>query len=515
MIKDLKHHPFEAEFRKAQRDHLESHRQLQSFYEVDRKHARGLKVLHCMWVFIYKTNKHGYLQKCKARLVICGNQQALSDLPTRATTLASMAFRALMAITAKFDLETVQMDVVNAFVSSHLDEVVYMRQPPGFEKDKGTVLRLRKALYGLRRSPLLWQQELTGTLRGLGFKELPQEPCVMINREIIAFFYVDDIVICFRKKDKAKARSAITGLQAKYELSGLEDLKWFLGIHILRDRAKNLLWLSQEAYIDKIANQFNVDLTGRLPDTPMIGELLPNETKASKGSIHKFQRKTGSILFAAITTRPDIAFAVSRLARFNTNPSKSHHQAADRTIQYLYNTKGRALRYEGDDNGARSFICASDASFADNTIDRKSFQGYIMLLFGGPIAWRANKQDTVTTLSTKAELLALSQTAKEAIFISRLLKALTLRLDEPLVIECDNRQTLRLVNEESMKLSTKLRHVDIHNHWLRQEHSERRVEFHWTPTKRMPADGLTKALPRQRHEEFMRMINLEDITARI
>jgi hypothetical protein len=140
-----------------------------------------------------------------------------------------------------------------------------------------------------------------------------------------------------------------------------------------------------------------------------------------------------------------------------------------------------------------------------------------MLLFGGPIAWKANKQDTVTTSSTEAELLALSQTAKEAIFISRLLKALTLRLDadEPLVIECDNLQTLRLVTEESMKLSTKLRHVDIHNHWLRQEHAERRVQFRWTPTKDMIADGLTKALSRQRHEEFMRMISLEDISVRI
>ena len=178
-----------------------------------------------MWVFVYKTDKHGYLQKCKARLVVCGNQQALTDLPTRATTLASMAFRALMAITAKFDLETVQMDVVNAFVNSHLDEVVYMRQPPGFEKDKGTVLRLRKALYGLRRSPLLWQQELTGTLRSLGFMEIPQEPCVMINGGVIAFFYVDDIVICYKKKDEGKAKSVIHGLQSKYELSGLGDLK--------------------------------------------------------------------------------------------------------------------------------------------------------------------------------------------------------------------------------------------------------------------------------------------------
>src|SRR5436190_2007290 len=137
----------------------------------------------------------------------------------------------------------------------------------------------------------------------------------------------------------------------------------------------------------KIANQFNVDLLGRLPDTLMIDELLPNDniTPALKTSIHNFQRKTGSILFAAITTRPDIAFAVSRLARFNTNPSESHHQAANQTIQYLYAIKTRALRYGNDKKQARSFICASDVSFTNNTLDRKSSQGYIMKLFGGPI----------------------------------------------------------------------------------------------------------------------------------
>ncbi len=81
-------------------------------------------------------------------------------------------------------------------------------------------------------------------------------------------------------------------------------------------------------------------------------------------------------------------------------------------------------------------------------LDRKSSQGYIMLLFGGLIAWKANKQDTVTT------------------------STLILRLDELLIIECDNKQTLRLVTEDSMKLLTRLHHVDIHNHWLRQEHSE-------------------------------------------
>ena len=106
----------------------------------------------------------------------------------------------------------------------------------------------------------------------------------------------------------------------------------------------------------------------------------------------------GPMLYAAVTTRPDITIAVSRLARFNQNPSQDHQQAANRVIHYLYSTRSRAICYGGDtegrgEDGARSFVCASDASFADNTVDRKSTQGYIMTLFGGPIAWRANKQD--------------------------------------------------------------------------------------------------------------------------
>ena len=92
-----------------------------------------------------------------------------------------------------------------------------------------------------------------------------------------------------------------------------------------------------------------------------------------------------------------------------------------------------------------------------------------MKLFGGAVAWRANKQDTVTTSSTKAELLAVPQTAKEAIYLSWLMKSLILILPEVLTIECNNQQTIRILIEKAIKLKTKLRHVDIHSHWLRQE----------------------------------------------
>lgn len=116
----------------------------------------------------------------------------------------------------------------------------------------------------------------------------------------------------------------------------------------------------------------------------------------------------------------------------------------------------------------------------------------------------------MTTSSTEAELLAVSQTAREAIYMSRLSKALKLSIPEALTIDCDNAQTRRLLVDESMKLQTKLRHVDIHSYWLRQEVQRGSINIRWVPTKRMIADGLTKALTAGKHEAHVKMTGMED-----
>ena len=115
--------------------------------------------------------------------------------------------------------------------------------PPGFKKP-GKVFLLRKALYGLRRSPLLWQTKLTEAFRSLGFTPPAQEPCVALMKGVVAFYYVDDIVFIYREKDKALADKTIAGLKRQIRMTDCKELKWFLGIHILRDRKRRLLWLS-------------------------------------------------------------------------------------------------------------------------------------------------------------------------------------------------------------------------------------------------------------------------------
>ncbi|QGA15008.1 hypothetical protein EYB26_002664 [Talaromyces marneffei] len=397
---ELKTHELGALFSEAEKEHLRSHQPTKSWSKVPYSYA-----------------KEGRLLKCKARLVVRGDQQVgLNQGDTYAATLAARSFRTFMAIAARFDLEMAQYDAVNAFVHAPIQET-------------------------------------------------------------------------------------------EYTITGGEELQWFLGIRVIRDREKKLIWLSQASYIDKIAKLAD---TFPIHDTPMAkDELLPYTGRASHATIHSYQRKVGSLMYAAVSTRLDIAFAVSRLSRFLTNPSPTHHRAADRVLLYLQSYRHLALQLGGGDG----FVVASDASFADNTLDRKSSQAYVMTLYGGITGWQANKQNTVTTSTTEAELLALSQAAKEGMYVMHLLKELDVKLETPrLHLECDNKQTISLIEKDIVTLKTKLRHVDIHHHWLREQFQEGRVELTYVPTKKMIANGLTKALPKGEFDAFLEQIKMTDIS---
>jgi hypothetical protein len=93
----------------------------------------------------------------------------------------------------------------------------------------------------------------------------------------------------------------------------------------------------------------------------------------------------------------------------------------------------------------------------------------------------------------------------------RFFESVSLCLDDDSSILCDNAQTIRLLAKESPKLVTRLRHIDIHQHWLRQEVQEGKLCVDWICSADMPADGLTKALPRQKHEDFVRLLGLSTI----
>jgi len=133
------------------------------------------------------------------------------------------------------------------------------------------------------------------------------------------------------------------------------------------------------------------------------------------------------------------------------------------------------------------------------------------MLFGGLIDWKATLQRLVTRSTTEAELLSLSMAAVEIIWWQRFFEAIGLNLEREFTLLCNNMQTVRLLRQDTLKLDTKLRHIDVHQHWLRQEVQDKKIDVQWVPTGKMPADGLTKILPRQRYEAWIKQLNLVDI----
>ncbi|EKG09276.1 Reverse transcriptase RNA-dependent DNA polymerase [Macrophomina phaseolina MS6] len=381
----------------------------------------------------------------------------------------------------------------------------------------GLVLLLLRALYGLKQSPALWQKHLSTTLQNLGLTEVPEAPCLFTNEHLVLFFFVDDIVVIYHKDQTAHVDELQRKLFEIYEMRYLGEIQWFLAIRIIRNRNERKLWLCQDSYISKLTAKFNVkEDSKRSVPLPPDEPITQNPEQATEQDIYVYQQKVGSINYAAVHTRPDIAHAASRLSEHLQNPSAQHLHLAQRVLEYLSNTRNYALTFSGFTQSTKDlFIASSDASLASDIDTRKSIQCFLFRLFGGAIDWKAAKQRTVTTSSTEAELLALSATAKETIWWENLFKAIYFSTGHQTKIQCDNTQTIRLLDKETYRLITKLRHVQIHSHWLRQEVQEGNISISWTPTAETIADGLTKPLNKQKHQYFLQQIGLEDITTKL
>jgi hypothetical protein len=513
--KELENHMFGAAFKADCVLELSNLEARKCWRVVPSVPAEQTMPLPLKWVFTYKTDADGYLTRCRSRIVVRGDMQEESTImSTYAATLAARSFRIGCAIAAHFDLEMKQFDVVNAFVNAVRNSEgppVICKLPPGFERP-GYVVEVDRALYGLRDSPALWYNDWTGTLKSMKLLALKEEACIFIDAQhkVFVLFYVDDVQVLYHKDDELHAIKIIKEMKAAYELRDMGDVEWFLGVRVIRDRAARKIWLVHDTYIEKITKKFGL-IDGRCPSTPLPGlELTKYDGQAPKRQVKEYQEKVGSVLYTAIMIRPDVAYAASLLSQFLTNPGPEHLTAVNWTIKYLFGTRFLAIQYDAEHREVQLQI-ASDTSFADDADTRRSSQGYTISLFGGLIMWRAARQTTVTTSSTEAEMLGVSFTAKELLALKRLFRDLRLDLGELWTIFCDNQQTIRLIVGSNERITTKLRHVDIQNMWARQEHQKGEFEVTYLPTNDMPADGLTKNLPRYKFEHFRALLNLQDV----
>ena len=173
-------------------------------------------------------------------------------------------------------------------------------------------------------------------MKKLGFKKILQELCIVQKDGIIGFFYDNDIIFIFKKDWVDEAKKIVELLSQALTIKIVGKFKWFLGLYVICNSTKQSIWLSQKVYIMKIGNEF-IYITDqlRLPSTPMKipkRHLIEKDEIISDASKTLYQCKVGSLLFAAIVTRPDIAFAICCLSRFNQWPGPQYHEAANRVF---------------------------------------------------------------------------------------------------------------------------------------------------------------------------------------
>ena len=478
-----------------------------------------IKPIGCKWVFKRKTDMDGNVYIHKARLVAKGFKQTHGiDYDETYSPVAMLkSIRILLAIAAYYDYEIWQMDVKTAFLNGNLEEAVYMTQPEGFTslENARKVCKLQRSIYGLKQASRSWNIRFDEAIKKFGFIRNEEEPCVYkkLSGSAIVFLvlYVDDILLI--GNDIPMLQSVKIWLGKCFSMKDMGEAVYILGIRIYRDRSKKLIGLSQSSYIDKVLSRFNMQDSKRgfLPMSHGISlsktQCPSTQDERDRMSKIPYASAIGSIMYAMLCTRPDVANALSMTSRYQSNPGEQHWIAVKNILKYLRRTKDLFLIYGGEEqlivNGY------ADASFQTDKDDFRSQSGFIFCLNGGAVCWKSSKQDTVADSTTEAEYIAASEASKEAVWIRKFIIELGISPDglNPVDLYCDNNGAIALAKEPRSHQKTK--HILRRYHLIRHFIDRGDVKICKISTELNVADPLTKPLPQPKHERHCKSLGLK------
>ena len=474
----------------------------------------GAHPIGCKWVYVMKINSDGS-RRFKARLVIKGYEQTnIGDTFAPVAKLASLLM--ILALAALNGWEIDHMDVVTAFLNPPVnDEIYYMVLPEGIDwLDPGkpasmTVCKLNKALYGLKEAPRLWYEEIDRFLLSEGVRKSVNDPNLYLcsDCELILLLYVDDLLLTV--KDRTRINNTKARLHSRYKMSDLDPARKFLGLEI--DRLPNgYIQLHQKPFILKVLQRFNMQECNGV-HTPMEpGRRLVAAQDSNKlMDQREYQSLVDSLMYIAVETRPDLAFALSVLSKYNSKPTTDHLLATKRVLLYLMETSGMALVYGSVD----MLIGYTDSDFAGDLNDRKSTSGYVFTLAGIAVSWKSKKQSLVSLSSTEAEYIACSKAIQEGIWLRRLYHEITHRELNAIppsiqLVLSDSQGAICLA--KAPRFNTRTKHIDIKYHFVQNACPQGLIELNYLPTAEMPADIMTKVLPRDTHHHHVKRLGLQD-----
>ncbi|CAI7844324.1 unnamed protein product [Closterium sp. NIES-54] len=267
-----------------------------------------------------------------------------------------------------------------------------MAQPEGFDDGSGRVLRLKKALYGLKQAPRQWYLKLRGVLEEIGFTPSTADHSLFMlgegEQRSFMVVYVDDILIFSPSSDLVK--EVMLKLQDKFKCKALGDVSFYLGLHIERDVERRCMRVHQRKYLEALAVNFGQSEGHVATPFPSGFNCVkgPEEESVGEEERRRFHSLVGSLMYAAVNTRPDVAFATGQLARVVQCPNEEQVAAGMRVVKYLGQTPTVGLQYsaaaqrrqkgaDGVEPGRLFLTALSDASFASEPEDMTSVGGFI------------------------------------------------------------------------------------------------------------------------------------------
>lgn len=494
------------EWKRAMQEEMQSLHENHTYELVEL--PKGRRALKNKWVYRIKTEDSSSKPRYKARLVVKGFRQEKGiDFEEIFSPVVKMSsIRVVLGLAAVQDLEIEQLDVKTAFLHGDLDEEIYMEQPEGFKVPgkENLVCRLIKSLYGLKQAPRQWYKKFDSFMAEHDFKRTESDHCVFIKRYaggdfLILLLYVDDILIV--GQDRIKIAALKKDLSKSFAMKDLGPAKQILGMRITRDRSKRLLWLSQERYLEKVLERFNMHKSKPV-STPLAGhfklssKLSPTSEKEMK-EMEKipYSSAVGSLMYAMICTRPDIAYAVGVVSRFLANPGEKHWAAVKWILRYLRGTSKRCLCFG---KGKPVLEGYTDADLAGDIDSKKSTSGYLTTFTGGAVSWQSKLQKCVALSTTEAEYIAATEACKEMLWMKNLL--LQLGIDqESYVLKCDNQSAIHLAKNSTFHSRTK--HIDTRYHWIREVLEEKQIHLDKVHTDDNWSDMMTKVIPTKKFED--------------
>lgn len=419
------------------------------------------------------------------------------------------------AIAASSGLHLWPVDIIAAFLYSTNKFTTYMRQPPGFvaQGEENKVLQVVKTLYGMMQGSYDFQREMSGSYESLGYYKSSADPCVhsrVIDQEYtITSTYTDDIFGASSTKEGAQRSKE--EIEACFEIKDVGDLGYILGIRVEKDKSTGAISLSQEAYLQRVLERFGMqDCNAK--STPLPTGIILSESDSPKTEEDRhymkdkpYREALGSCMWAQVATRPDIAFALSVLSRFQANPGPAHWKAMLHLLAYLKGTISYKITYYK--GGSLDPIGFVDADYAGDTDTRRSTSGYLFTVAGGPVSWSSKRQATVALSTTEAEYMALTRAAQQALWMYSFMSEVGLKRELPAVLHGDNAASIALTL--NTKGHARAKHIDIRHHYIRERVAEGEIQLVQIPSEENLADIFTKPLPRVTHQKLIRALKLD------